>query len=221
MADRRLILTFHGLGDPPADAAARHRPLWIPERSFEEILDAIEGRRDVEISFDDGRRSDAEIALPALRSRDLSASFFILMGSVGTPGYLTAEEIRELAAEGMTIGSHGMRHRSWRELSDEELKDDLVASKVQLEAILGRPVDRAACPLGDYDRRVLRRARAAGYRRVYTSDEGWARSAAWLQPRNTLYADRVAPALPRLAAGRLPYRRRPLRGLRLLSKRWR
>ncbi len=41
---------------------------------------------------------------------------------------------------------------------------------------IGEPVSSVAIPFGSYDRRVLRRLRGAGLRRVYTSDGGRART---------------------------------------------
>ena len=104
------------------------------------------------------------------------------------PGFLEVHDLQELAAAGMKIGSHGLLHRSWRDLSDTELDEELRESRRRLEGVLGAPVDWAACPFGAYDRRVLRRVRAAGYRRLFTSDGGPAPRDSWLQPRISVRA---------------------------------
>ena len=184
---------------------------------FESILDAVTERDDVRITFDDGNASDVEHALPALRQRGLTGTFFIVAGRLRVPGFLDADAVRELAAAGMTIGCHGMRHRRWREVDDRTLREELVDAKAALERVVGQPVTQAACPFGSYDRRVLRALRGSEYRHVYTSDRGIARYGEWLQARNTVQRDDDGELLARIVSGRGRLRRRAT----LTAKRWR
>jgi peptidoglycan/xylan/chitin deacetylase (PgdA/CDA1 family) len=219
MPDRRVILTFHGIGDPPPHVERSELPFWIGRDVFERALDEVSGRPDVLVTFDDGNGSDFEIALPALRRRGMTAAFFVVASRLDQPGYLTREQLRELAAAGMAIGSHGLQHRSWRSLTDEELEDDLTRGRSVLEDALERPVTEASCPFGEYDRRVLRHLRRLGHERVYTSDGGTARADAWLQPRNTIEGGWDATA-GRLNGGE-PVRARVVRSARRVVKRLR
>ncbi len=197
---RELILTFHGLGDGiPPRATAAERKVWVPVEWFQEIVAALPDEG-VALAFDDGNASDAELALPILQRLGRSARFFVLAGRIGAPGYLGAGDIAALRAAGMTIGSHGLRHRDWRASADAELQDELAGSRSLLEDMLGVPVTEAACPFGSYDRRVLRAARRAGYRRVYNSDGGRSSAAAWLAPRTTVHRERPLQEWLALAA---------------------
>ncbi len=199
--ERELILTFHGLGDEiPPDATAAERKVWVPVEWFDAIVRALPAAG-VTLAFDDGNRSDAEHALGVLRRRGREARFFVLAERVGSPGYLSADQLGELREAGMKIGSHGLRHRDWRRLDDGELRSELVDSRSALEDLLGVAVDEAACPFGSYDRRVLSGLRAAGYHRVYTSDGGSAPAGAWLSPRNTVHRERALEDWLALAAG--------------------
>ena len=181
-----MILTFHGVGEPPPDVRASERPFWVGADVLASTLDEVARRADVSVTFDDGLRSDVEIALPALHERGMSARFFILGGHVDEPGYVTSADVRALAEAGMTIGSHGVHHEPWTSLAPDELRQQLVRSRSVLEDLSGRAVDEASCPFGMYDRTVLRELRRVGFARVYTSDGGPANPAAWLQPRNTV-----------------------------------
>src|SRR5688572_20028566 len=116
MSVRRFILTFHGLGPVPDRVEGSERSVWVERELYESILDEVHGRDDVEITFDDGNISDLEIGVPALAERGMRATFFVLGGRIGAPGYLGAEDVRALAAAGMGIGCHGAEHRSWRTL---------------------------------------------------------------------------------------------------------
>ena len=188
---------FHGIGEPSRTCSDAERPFWISGELYREILSAVEREPNVAVTFDDGNASDVETALPALVSAGIKATFFVLAGKLDKAGYLAAEDLGALSAAGMRIGSHGMRHRPWRDLDDQEAHEELVVAREVLESHLGKPVDRAACPFGVYDRRTLERLRRAGYRTVYTSDRGTARAESWLRPRRSIRIDDSPEAILR------------------------
>jgi peptidoglycan/xylan/chitin deacetylase (PgdA/CDA1 family) len=215
---RFINLTFHGIGAPGRSLEPGERKVWVSLERFTTVLDAVMGRDDVHITFDDGNRSDLELALPALRDRRLTATFFVIADRLSTPRFLDVADVKTLAAEGMTIGSHGMRHLRWRDLGDAELREELLDSRRLLEDVVGGPVVTAACPFGSYGARSLRALRHAGYARVFTSDRGPTDPHAWLQPRTTITED--DPLAPILSSEMSPYaalRRRA----KLTVKRWR
>jgi peptidoglycan/xylan/chitin deacetylase (PgdA/CDA1 family) len=219
MAAHCVNLTFHGIGEVQRPLDPGEADVWVSRRRFLSVLDTIAGRDDVRITFDDGNASDVAIALPALRSRGLRATFFVVAGRLDTPGFLRRADVASLAAAGMGVGCHGMRHRPWRELDDAELDEELVEAKAVLEEVVRRPLTEAACPFGSYDRRVLRGLRRSGYERVYTSDRGRARADAWLQARTSIGADE--PAVDSLLAAGGPPRTSLSRRAKLVVKRWR
>ncbi len=216
-----MNLTFHGVGELPRAPERGEERFWLDLDSFGSALDAIADRPDVRITFDDGNMSDVAHALPALRRRGLNATFFVVAGRLGSPGFLDEQGVRTLLDAGMTIGCHGMRHRPWRGLDNSALREELVVARQALEAIVEQPVTEAACPFGSYDRRVLTFLRRRGYERVYTSDRGLTRPDAWLQPRTSLESGQGAEAVERT----LSVRPSPFRALsaqpKLVAKRWR
>lgn len=218
---RELILTFHGLGEPPAQLTDAERKVWVPVDWFEAIVVALPASG-VQIAFDDGNASDVACALPALEKAGRTARFFVLAGRIGAPGFLDEDGISRLHAAGMTIGSHGLAHHDWRALPGEELERELVDSKLRLSELVGGRVDEAACPFGSYDRRVLRALREAGYRRVYTSDGGSTSTGAWLAARTSVHRDRPLPEWISLARGTSrALRPDPVLVAKQLVKRWR
>ncbi len=215
-----ITLTFHGIGEPERQLEPGEDAVWLAAEAFDAVLDSVAGREDVRITFDDGNASDLEHALPALRARGLSATFFIVAGRVGEPSFLDADGVRALAAAGMAIGCHGMEHRPWRGLGEAALREELVEAKVRLEAILDEPITEAACPFGSYNRRALRALREAGYRRVYTSDGGTAHPDDWIQARNTVGPDNSAGLIERLSSANGSWRTTASRRIKLAAKRW-
>ncbi len=193
----QVILTFHGIGEPGRSCCDDERAFWISTELYRDIISAVQREPNVAVTFDDGNASDVETALPPLVSAGLKATFFVLAGRLDKAGYLAPDDLSSLSAAGMQIGSHGMRHRPWRDLDEHDAHEELVVAREVLESHVGKPVDRAACPFGVYDRTALGRLRRAGYQTVYTSDGGLARAGRWLQPRRSIRAEDTAEAILR------------------------
>ncbi|MCP2325075.1 peptidoglycan/xylan/chitin deacetylase (PgdA/CDA1 family) [Hamadaea flava] len=193
---------MHGIGPTDRDLAPGEDRTWVSVGQFEQMLDLAARRDHVRITFDDGNASDLEIALPRLLDRGLTAEFFVLAGLLGEPGRLDADGVRELVKAGMPVGSHGWAHRDWRRVDESEAREEFQEAHRVLGDLVGGPVDSVAIPFGSYDRRVLKRLRHVGVRRVLSSDGGPAKPSAWLQPRNSLRHDMDAAWLTAVVDGR-------------------
>ena len=190
------ILNFHGIGKPHARVDESERPYWVSETRFARCVElCARHRATTAITFDDGNKSDIEVAAPALSAAGLTGSFFVLSDRVSHNHYLSAENMRELVDRGMEVGTHGAAHLNWRHLPDGELDRELVGARTAISDIIGRPVTSAAIPFGSYNGHVLRALRRRGYARVYTSDGGATRNRAWLQPRTSIRCDTDLTAL--------------------------
>jgi len=181
-------LTFHGVGPRTRSMDEGEAAVWVTTDEFEAILDAVVGRPQVRISFDDGNASDVTVALPRLVERGLTAQFFVLAGMLDQPDRLTRSGVLQIRDAGMHVGSHGWSHRSWRGMPEPEATREIIEAKAELEQLIGSAITAAAVPFGLYDRSALHRLRRAGYARVFTSDGGPARTSSWLQARNSVHA---------------------------------
>ena len=61
---------------------------------------------------------------------------------------MTWDDVRALAGAGMDIESHTRTHRVLDTLDRDQLRDELVGSRRDLEAQLGRPIRAIAYPVG-------------------------------------------------------------------------
>jgi len=195
-------LCFHGIGVCEREREPGEAKYWIAEDVFLGVLDVVAESDDVRLSFDDGNRSDADIALPALRDRGLTATFFPLAGRLDDAASLAATDLRALRGEGMSIGSHGWEHVPWRGLTAAEADREFLQARTVLEEASGGTITEAAFPLGRYDRAALRRLKAAGYRTVYTSDRFKARPSAWMQARYSVTSADTVESVTRIVRGR-------------------
>jgi len=122
------------------------------------------------ITFDDGCETDLIAAAPVLREFGFKATFYLTAGFLGTPGYLSASQVRELDAHGFQVGCHSMTHAYLSDLPETELKREVWDAKLQIEEILGHAIEHFSCPGGRYDQRALRMARDAGFATVANSE---------------------------------------------------
>ncbi len=125
------------------------------------------------LTFDDGNRSDFMHALPILKERNFTATFFVCTSRIGAEGGLGNEMIEELALEGMEIGSHGMTHRFLPLLNAEEEMIECGQSKQMLAEVSRGEIKYFAPPGGRYKHRTIRLLERLGYEAVCTSDFGY------------------------------------------------
>jgi peptidoglycan/xylan/chitin deacetylase (PgdA/CDA1 family) len=93
--------------------------------------------------------------------------------SLATPLIMTWTDVRALADAGMDIESHTRSHRVLETLDRDELREELVGSRRDLEAQLGRPVRALSYPVGRRPPVAVRRAVAdAGYQIGLTNASG-------------------------------------------------
>jgi peptidoglycan/xylan/chitin deacetylase (PgdA/CDA1 family) len=74
------------------------------------------------------------------------------------------DQIRELAAEGVEIGSHSQTHAPLTALGPAGVADEAARSRAELEERLGGGIGAFAYPYGDADPAVCHLVGAAGYR---------------------------------------------------------
>jgi peptidoglycan/xylan/chitin deacetylase (PgdA/CDA1 family) len=221
MTKRIVNVCFHGVGVPDRELEPGEHDYWISPEFFREVLDEIQGRPDVRVSFDDGNASDVEIALAELQHRNLTASFFPIAARIGKAGSVDRTGLRALAGSGMIIGSHGMWHKPWRGMTPQQLDEELVAARRIIAEASGVEVDTAACPLGSYDRKVLTLLRRLGYATVFTSDRSRSPQNAWLQARFSVRKSDDLGAVLGVLEREPSVRSQLIQTARITAKRWR
>ena len=98
----------------------------------------------VTLTFDDGD-ADQMTAARVLRRRGLAATFYIITGAVGTPGYVTRSDLHQLAADGNEIDGHTVSHLRLTALSTAEARRQVCESRSILGPV-GVPGDLLRLP---------------------------------------------------------------------------
>ncbi len=192
------VLTYHRFG------MTSHDPFCVATDSFEAQMRLLaerglaislanlerhlEGTREltdgsVLVTIDDGYQSVHTHALPILRRYGIAAVTYLPAGLLpdgdtsptGSEPRLTWAQVTELAAAGITIGSHAWTHRSLGAMPIEQARAELVRSRVRLEERTGTAVTSFAYPFGtraDYNAATAIALAESGYRTAFTSQHG-------------------------------------------------
>lgn len=190
--DNTCVLMFHGIGAIGHPLEPGEGDYWIDWPRFDAIVDycLTDPPRPCVFTFDDGNSSDLEAAR-RLSARGATGIFFVLAGKIGTPGYLSAQDVRDMAALGMEIGLHGRDHIDWRAADDATLRSEIDESRDAVAALCAAPVTALAIPYGLYDKRVWRYLEKSDFARIYTSDRGLARKVDRFIRRNPIMRDQT------------------------------
>jgi peptidoglycan/xylan/chitin deacetylase (PgdA/CDA1 family) len=146
----------------------------------------------VVLTFDDGYADNVVDALPVLREHGFTATCYVTsryLGSfnewdadvlgVRTP-MMTRRQLVAWHAAGMEVGAHTRSHVDLTTCStSDQLRDEVLGSKTDLEEITGAPVAHFSYPFGRYDAAAVAAVRAAGFstattvrdRRVRSTDD--------------------------------------------------
>ncbi len=182
--------------------------------SFKDFLDYREGKavpppRPVILTFDDCSADLYTYAVPELKARNMTATFFIISNYVGLKAelvrasgekaeelvinYMSWAQLNELAASGFEMGSHTLNHRVLTEMGETLKMQQIVNSRRMIQAAMpGVPVDVFAYPFGiGADDENVQKYVQANYRAAvafYRSEEiaNPARSDIWALPRHEM-----------------------------------
>jgi putative peptidoglycan lipid II flippase len=144
--------------------------------SIRELYQAKErgaASRLVGLTFDDGYRDFLTSALPILERYGFTATLFIVAGLLGGENdwdkegprlpLLDKDELREVMARGIEIGSHGLSHVRLAGLDHATLTREVQDSRELLSGLLGEAVDGFCYPYGSLDGPAVRAVQEAGY----------------------------------------------------------
>src|SRR5437867_11185161 len=146
------------------------------------------------ITFDDGYKSQYEVAWPIMKKYGYPFTMFIYTegvrgGSLGGGGAITWEQLADMRDNGVDIEAHSATHQDLREghtitlaspggkktrtkltgpQYEQWMRNEVVGSKQLLEQRLGIKVNCFAVPFGNYNEHVKEIARNAGYEAMFT-----------------------------------------------------
>ena len=205
-----LIFCYHRLVDKirypgteitPAAFEAQMKELkdrGITVISLQDLLAWKRGEKNIPprsavVSFDDGWKSQYEVAWPIMKKYGYPFTMFIYTegvrgGSLGGGEAITWEQLADMRDNGVDIEGHSATHQDLREghtitlisggkrtrtkvtgpQYEEWMQNEVVGSKQLLEQRLGIKVNCFAVPFGNYNEHVKEIARNSGYEAMFT-----------------------------------------------------
>lgn len=178
-----------------------------------EIVDALRTGKSlpdltVGFSIDDAFRSVYTEAWPRLKKAGIPFTLFVATDPIdaGKPDYMSWDQINELAANGVTIGSQTASHLHMAGAGAKRNAADLAKSNARFKEKLGAIPKLIAYPYGEYGLAVRKASRDAGFKAGFGQHSGVLHGASefYFLPRfamNEAYGD---TARFRLAARAMP-----------------
>ena len=123
--------------------------------SLEDYINKNYSSKPIILTFDDGYADAYTTALPILQQEGDTATFFIISSFVGQPNYMTAEQIAQLKADGMEVGSHTVDHKDLATMSYSQAYYEINTAAQGWDKVF-------AYPSGDYNSSTLQIVRSLG-----------------------------------------------------------
>ena len=151
-------------------------------------------KRIASITFDDGFLSVKDEALPYLQSKGIPFSIFVnsmaikhnrlfygpedpsINRTYDSKVFLDEADIRQMAAQGISVGSHSSTHRVLADCDEAGLREEVVENKLYIESLTGTKVKHIALPFGKrehYNEQVLNFCHSVGHDYVYTTNPSY------------------------------------------------
>ncbi len=171
------ILTYHSIDDSGSVISTSREKFqqqmqYLSDKSFQiislkDILTCIKEKQPfpekaVAITFDDGFKSNYEVAFPILKKFGYTATIFMVSGRCGynnkwlgqldeipVMDLLEWDEITEMSDYGIEFGAHTLGHPHLPQLTLKEAKKEIIESKTLLEKHTGNDVIFFDYPYGE------------------------------------------------------------------------
>lgn len=138
-----------------------------------EILESNDGicfgnkdKKIIYLTFDEGYEAGyTSKLLEILKNNDVKAAFFITAHYVNTQ----PELVKQMIDEGHIVGNHTVNHKSMPDLSDEEIKKEVMNLHQSIYDKFGYEMKHIRPPMGEFSKRTLEVTNSLGYKTVMWS----------------------------------------------------
>jgi len=127
----------------------------------------------IAVTFDDGYTNNYTNAFPSLRKYKIPATVFVPITKVGTPGYMSWNQLREMSEEDIHIGSHTLSEVFLPDIEDkEQLWAEISDSRKIIKSILPSQGDFLAYCSGGFNQEIRGLVKEAGYKGACATNPG-------------------------------------------------
>ena len=148
-------------------------------RSLDFIVDTIinDGQlpnNTVGITVDDADRSFLSTGWPRLKEKGFPVTLFVTTSTVveNNKNYLNWDEIRQLKAEGVVIGTHSHTHKHLADYNLEEVREEIEKSNKIFLKEIGETPNLYAYPYGEVDEQIFDLLKKYKYKAAFGQHSG-------------------------------------------------
>lgn len=136
----------------------------------------ISSEKNIILTFDDGYESIYHRARSILRRYSAKACIFVPVNFIGQYNnwdvqfgshkykHLNQPQIKTLIAEGYEIGAHGLSHRSFIHIKQDQARQEIFDSKEMLQNLFNTQVSTICYPFRKFNNTILQMVERAGYK---------------------------------------------------------
>src|SRR5690606_15614348 len=125
----------------------------------------------VMITFDDTDLTQLEVGNKVLKQYGFKGANFmmtVVIGKHGRVNYMNKDEIKQIAADGNTVGLHTYDHPNLKKVVGKDEWDKQISkSKALLEEISGQKVEHLAYPFGLWNKEAIAELKKRGIKSAY------------------------------------------------------
>ena len=187
------ILCYHQIRDWSASDSKRAKDYIVPVNNFREQIKLLADNgyhtispdqlynyllkgaslpsKPVMITFDDSREEQYSVADKELSKYGFKGVYFIMTVSLNRPGYMTREDVKQLADEGNTIGSHTWNHSNVKNYLAPDWVRQVDKPSQELARITGQPVNYFAYPFGLWNKQAVEQIKQRGFKAAFQLSE--------------------------------------------------
>lgn len=154
-----------GMNTPPAKFEAQ--VAWLKKQGYtfctvSELLTTTTPKA-IAITFDDGFANNYQHAFPILQKYQAKATVY-LAPEIANIDKLTPAQITAMQASGLIeFGAHSMTHINLLQTATDPARQEIIASKQQVEALTGAACVSFAYPFGRFSAETVELVKAAGF----------------------------------------------------------
>ncbi len=196
LKNKMIVLCYHGVNDKKEsffdvsvedfkkqiNLLLKEGYVFVDSKEFYKLLkkrDESNVEKVCLLTFDDGYK-DVLVVREFLLYKKIKPLIFVLSDkervsreALGSDKeFLAKNDIEVLKKDGWKIGSHSATHKDFKDLSAEELDEEIRLSKKKLEEKYDLIVESFAYPKGFYDKEIKKIVRSAGYLMGFSMDDG-------------------------------------------------
>jgi len=187
------ILCYHQIRDWSASDSKRAKDYIVPVNNFREQIKLLADNgyhtispdqlynyllkgaslpsKPVMITFDDSREEQYSVADKELSKYGFKGVYFIMTVSLNRPGYMTREDVKQLADEGNTIGSHTWNHSNVKNYLAPDWVRQVDKPSQELARITRKPVNYFAYPFGLWNKQAVEQIKQRGFKAAFQLSE--------------------------------------------------